>query len=130
MLADPIRANHVVTALANSGVEVSIDDFGVGYTSLSYLARLELDQIKIDRCFVRNMDADTDDAAIVSSIITLGHDLGLEVVAEGVETKAACDDLTRLGCDTLQGYYIRRPLRADDFGLLLERDATRRDAAA
>jgi diguanylate cyclase (GGDEF)-like protein/PAS domain S-box-containing protein len=130
IVSDPARAKAMVEQLSALGVVISIDDFGVGYTSLSYLARLELDQIKIDRCFVRNMDADTDDAAIVSSIITLGHDLGLEVVAEGVETKAACDDLTRLGCDTLQGYYIGRPLPADDFGRLLEGNATRRDAAA
>jgi diguanylate cyclase (GGDEF)-like protein/PAS domain S-box-containing protein len=133
IVSDPARAKAMVEQLSALGIVISIDDFGVGYTSLSYLARLELDQIKIDRCFVRNMDADTDDAAIVSSIVTLGHDLGLEVVAEGVETKAAFDDLTRLGCDTLQGYFISRPLPADDLGRLLESDTThtrRNDAAA
>ncbi len=94
------------------GVGIAIDDFGTGYTSLAYLARLAITQLKIDRSFVLSMDRDADDAAIVRSIITLGHDLDLEVVAEGVETKAIYDELARLGCDTIQGYWLSYPLRA------------------
>ena len=89
---------------------IAIDDFGTGYTSLAYLARLAITQLKIDRSFVLNMDSDSHDAAIVRSIITLGHDLKLEVVAEGVETEAAYDRLAPLGCDVIQGYWLSRPL--------------------
>lgn len=125
IVADPERARTILEQLSELGVTISIDDFGVGYTSLAQLARLALDQIKIDRSFVLNMGTDANDAAIVRSIITLGHDLGLEVVAEGVETKAAWDGLAGLGCDTMQGYYVSHPLPADDLGELLLRHAAR-----
>ena len=100
--------------LKELGVGISIDDFGTGYTSLAYLARLPITQLKIDRSFVIDMNRNADDAAIVRSIITLGHDLGLEVVAEGVETEEARDQLARLGCDTIQGYWLSRPLPPDE----------------
>ncbi len=100
-------------------MSIAIDDFGIGYTSLAHLARLAIDQIKIDRSFVTNMEADSHDAAIVRSIITLGHDLGLKVTGEGVETKAAYDRLTGLGCDLIQGYHVGRPAPATDITRLL-----------
>jgi diguanylate cyclase (GGDEF)-like protein/PAS domain S-box-containing protein len=126
--SDPARAKTTVEQLSALGVTISIDDFGTGYTSLAQLARLALDQIKIDRSFVLNMDTDADDATIVRSIITLGHDLDLEVVAEGVETSTAWHELERLGCDMIQGYYVSHPLPADDLSLLLHTTSKERAA--
>ena len=88
IVSDPVRTGDVIRGLKELGVGIAIDDFGTGYTSLAYLARLAVTQLKIDRSFVQNMHDRADDAAIVRSIITLGHDLGLQVVAEGVESKA------------------------------------------
>ena len=110
IVSDPAGTKAVIHQLRELGVGVAIDDFGTGYTSLAYLARLAITQLKIDRSFVLNMDSDSHDAAIVRSIITLGHDLKLEVVAEGVETEAAYDRLAQLGCDVIQGYWLSRPL--------------------
>ena len=110
IVSDPAGTKAVIHQLRELGVGVAIDDFGTGYTSLAYLARLAITQLKIDRSFVLNMDSDSHDAAIVRSIITLGHDLKLEVVAEGVETEAAYDRLAQLGCDVVQGYWLSRPL--------------------
>uniref|UniRef100_UPI00398366D8 EAL domain-containing protein n=1 Tax=Gaiella sp. TaxID=2663207 RepID=UPI00398366D8 len=115
--SDPARTSATVEGLSALGVTISIDDFGTGYTSLAQLARLAVDEIKIDRSFILNMT--DDDATIVHSIITLGHDLGLEVVAEGVETSASWNKLADLGCDAIQGYYISHPLDADDLGRFL-----------
>ncbi len=100
--------------LKQMGIKLSIDDFGTGYSSLSYLKKLPVDEIKIDRSFVSNMILDKDNAAIVSSTIDLAHNLGLSVVAEGVENKATWDRLCDLGCDMAQGYYIHRPSAADE----------------
>ncbi len=110
IISDPARSSEVIRRLTELGVGVAIDDFGTGYTSLAYLARLAITQLKIDRSFVLNMRNRADDAAIVRSIITLGHDLGLEVVAEGVETKSTFDQLSLLGCDTAQGFWLSRPV--------------------
>jgi diguanylate cyclase (GGDEF)-like protein/PAS domain S-box-containing protein len=120
IVSDPARTADVIRRLKDLGVGVSIDDFGTGYTSLAYLARLAITQLKIDRSFVLSMDSDADDAAIVRSIITLGHDLGLEVVAEGVETRAIYDKLALLGCDTIQGYWLSYPLSPADLSTWLE----------
>jgi EAL domain-containing protein (putative c-di-GMP-specific phosphodiesterase class I) len=89
---------------------VSIDDFGTGYSSLAYLKRLPVHELKIDKSFVANMATDDNDAAIVRSTIGLAHDLGLTVVAEGVEDQQTWDLLAKLGCDVAQGYFISRPL--------------------
>jgi len=110
IVSDPSGTKDIIRQLRELGVGISIDDFGTGYTSLAYLARLPITQLKIDRSFVVNMDKDAADAAIVRSIITLGHDLDLEVVAEGVETLVIYDQLARLGCDTIQGYWLSRSL--------------------
>ena len=91
MLNDAVRTKVVLEGLAALGVRISIDDFGTGYSSLAYLRQLPVDEIKIDRSFVMNMDTDEDDAVIVRSTIDLGRNLGLRVVAEGVESEATVD---------------------------------------
>jgi diguanylate cyclase (GGDEF)-like protein len=114
LMADPARALQTVTGIRTLGLRVAIDDFGTGYSSLAYLKRLPVDELKIDRSFVRELCADADDRAIVRSTIGLGHDLGLSIVAEGVEDAATWDLLKDVGCDIGQGYYISRPVAAID----------------
>jgi EAL domain-containing protein (putative c-di-GMP-specific phosphodiesterase class I) len=114
MLADPVRTKLVLDRLAGLGVRLSIDDFGTGYSSLAYLKRLPVNELKIDRSFVMNMSRDEDDAVIVRSTIDLGRNLGLEVVAEGVEDEATWRKLGSLGCHVAQGYYLSRPVPADE----------------
>jgi diguanylate cyclase (GGDEF)-like protein/PAS domain S-box-containing protein len=113
MLANPKRAKLVLGELAALGVRLSIDDFGTGYSSLSYLRELPVDEIKIDRSFVMRMQDEGTDVAIVRSTIDLGRNLGLDVVAEGVETQETWDRLRELGCRTAQGYFLSRPLEPD-----------------
>jgi diguanylate cyclase (GGDEF)-like protein len=112
ILADPIRAMHVLSRLSGMGVRLAIDDFGTGYSSLAYLKRLPVDELKIDKSFVQGMEDDENDAVIVRSTIDLGRNLGLRVVAEGVETAEAWRQLASLGCDVAQGYYLSRPVPA------------------
>lgn len=103
-----------MTQLKGLGVGFSLDDFGTGYSSLAYLKQLPLDQLKIDRSFVRDLEVDASDAIIARSIVVLGHALGLKIVAEGVETSAQRDVLMGFGCDYLQGYLFSRPRRASE----------------
>ncbi|MGZ8650014.1 MAG: EAL domain-containing protein, partial [Solirubrobacteraceae bacterium] len=115
---------------------LSIDDFGTGYSSLANLKRLPVDMIKIDKSFVLEMATEHSDAAIVRSTIELAHNLGLQVIAEGVEDRQIWDELARLGCDYAQGFYLSRPLPADKLtrklalapaedGVLVERPSLR-----
>src|SRR6185503_15999602 len=104
-------AGRMLHALVALGVRVSIDDFGTGYSSLSYLRDLPCHTLKIDRCFVQNVTARPGDAAIANTIIALGHNLGLAVLAEGVETQEQRAFFETGGCDGLQGYLCSRPLR-------------------
>jgi diguanylate cyclase (GGDEF)-like protein/PAS domain S-box-containing protein len=110
MLANPKRAKLVLGELSALGVRLSIDDFGTGFSSLSYLRELPVDEIKIDRSFVMGMEQEGADVAIVRSTIDLGRNLGLDVVAEGVETQETWDRLRDLGCRTAQGYFLSRPV--------------------
>jgi diguanylate cyclase (GGDEF)-like protein len=112
IVADQVRALDVLSRINAMGVGISIDDFGTGYSSLAYLKDLPVRELKIDRTFVNNMTEDGDDAFIVRSTIDLARNLGLEVVAEGVETEAVWDQLALLGCDVAQGYYLSRPVPA------------------
>jgi diguanylate cyclase (GGDEF)-like protein/PAS domain S-box-containing protein len=114
MLADPARVRAVLEQLSAIGIRLAIDDFGTGYSSLSYIKRLPIDEIKIDRSFVTNMVDDEDDAAIVRSTIDLGKNLGLDVVAEGVETREIWERLSNLGCTIAQGNFLSRPVPAGD----------------
>jgi len=112
VMADPDRALEVLGKLRGLGVRMAIDDFGTGYASLAYLKRLPVDQLKIDRAFTLNVCVDRSDLAIVRSVIELGHHLGLQMVAEGVEDAASWKQLIDLGCDQAQGYFFSRPLPA------------------
>jgi diguanylate cyclase (GGDEF)-like protein len=114
LMADPARVLDVLTRLAGIGVTLAVDDFGTGYSSLAYLKRLPVDELKIDKSFVLHMAEDEADAAIVRSTIGLGHSLGLQVVAEGVENGETQQQLAAMGCDAIQGYYCSRPLPADE----------------
>jgi len=113
IIADPERVARAVRRLRELGVAVALDDFGQGSTSLAHLRNLPLTTLKIDKCFVDHLTAGGMDAAIVSAMIGLGHRLGLEVVAEGVETAEQCAALGEWGCDVAQGYYFDRPLAHD-----------------
>ena len=115
IMDDPQRAEAMLNRLSEQGFKLSIDDFGTGYSSLAYLKRLPVDELKIDKSFVMGMETGEDDAMIVRSTIDLAHNLGLTVVAEGVETAAIQDRLRALACDEAQGYHIARPLPVDDF---------------
>ena len=106
VMADPQRALDVLERLRGMGVRLSLDDFGTGHASLAYLKRLPLDDVKIDRSFIAGMREDDDDAAIVRSTIDLARNLGLSVIAEGVETEAVVEDLAALGCDVAQGFFF------------------------
>jgi EAL domain-containing protein (putative c-di-GMP-specific phosphodiesterase class I) len=120
VMSDAEYAMQVLNRLAAMGLTLAIDDFGTGYSSLSYLKRLPVDEVKIDKSFVLNMQEDENDAVIVRSIIDLARNLGLRVVAEGVETMATWAALRDMGCDIAQGYVISRPLPADQLGAWLE----------
>jgi len=115
IMSDPDRALATVTRLSDLGVRMSVDDFGTGYSSLANLRRLPIDDLKIDRSFVSPMMRDESDLIIVRSTINLGHDLGLRIIAEGVEDGATLQELSLLGCDLAQGYHLSRPMAARPF---------------
>ena len=113
IMGDPKRALGILEELHHMGFALSVDDFGTGYSSLAYLKKLPVSELKIDQSFVFHMADDKDDATIVRSTIDLGHNMGLVVVAEGIEDKATWDMLQAMGCDLAQGYYISKPMAAD-----------------
>jgi diguanylate cyclase (GGDEF)-like protein len=127
LMADPARAMDILTRVSALGVGLSIDDFGTGYSSLGYLKSLPVDAIKVDKSFVMNMAADNNDTVIVRSTIDLAHNLGLTVVAEGVETQDVWDRLVALGCDAVQGYYLSRPMPAVELTDWLRRSPWKAD---
>jgi diguanylate cyclase len=112
---DPDRALATLSALHAAGIQISIDDFGTGYSSMAYLRRLPVSELKVDRSFVMGMLRQSDDEVLVRSLVELGHNLGLTVVAEGVEDQETLDALSQVGCDVAQGFHLGRPVSAVDF---------------
>jgi EAL domain-containing protein (putative c-di-GMP-specific phosphodiesterase class I) len=115
LLLDEQRVLDTFLRIQEFGVRVVFDDFGTGYASLSYLKKFPLDGLKIDRSFVLDLHADSDDAAIVSSTVGLSKKLGLSVIAEGIENRATADVLLSMGCEEGQGYFFGRPMPAQVF---------------
>ncbi len=121
VVTEPLRAQQLLKRLSALGISISIDDFGAGYTSLGQLKTLPVSELKIDRSFVTTMTADDRNALIVQSVIDLGHNLGLSIVAEGVEDEQTFTALAALKCDVAQGYYITRPMSAEALDAQLSR---------
>jgi EAL domain-containing protein (putative c-di-GMP-specific phosphodiesterase class I) len=119
IMSDPDRALATVGRLRELGVCISVDDFGTGYSSLSKLKRLPINELKIDRSFVSSLSHDENDLVIVRFTINLGHDLGLKVIAEGVEDELTLKRLAMLDCDLAQGYHLSQPLPAAEFTVWL-----------
>jgi EAL domain-containing protein (putative c-di-GMP-specific phosphodiesterase class I) len=128
-MADPERAMATLGSLQRLGVQLAIDDFGVGYSSLAYLQKLPAYAVKIDRTFVDRMTKDHGSAEIVKLIIQLGHSLGMTVTAEGVENRPTWEALSALHCDAAQGYFVARPMVGEAIASWMGRDhATKSDA--
>ena len=119
IMTDPTRALEILNRLHALGVQLAIDDFGTGYSSMAYLKSLPVDELKVDRSFVKNLRHNQSDTVIVRSTVDLGHNLGLRVVAEGVEDQATWQELATLGCDSVQGFYLARPMPAAELAAWL-----------
>jgi diguanylate cyclase (GGDEF)-like protein/PAS domain S-box-containing protein len=130
VIKDPNLTRVTFEQLRRSGVKLAFDDFGTGYGSLSYLRTFRLDVVKIDRSFVADLANSSDDRSIVSSIISLGHQLGLSIIAEGIEDAATVDALRRLGCDEAQGYFFGKPMSCSEFEARYQEELATRDTAA
>jgi EAL domain-containing protein (putative c-di-GMP-specific phosphodiesterase class I) len=127
ILSDPARVDVVIAALRGQGVGIAVDDYGTGHASLGYLKRLEIDELKVDRSFVSDMRQNHQDFVIVRSTVALARDLGLRVVAEGIEDEETARSLAELGCDVGQGYHLGRPTSAAQ---IVRRLTDERDTAA
>ncbi|MGD8568348.1 MAG: EAL domain-containing protein [Gammaproteobacteria bacterium] len=114
MMQDPVLGLSLLNQLSNLGVQISIDDYGTGYSSLAYLKRFPVSEMKIDRTFIKDMSVDEDDKLIVGTTIDMGHNFGLRVIAEGVEDGDTANLLKQMGCDQVQGYYYAKPMPVDD----------------
>ena len=128
VMDNPEETIEILTRLKQLGLKISMDDFGTGYSSMSYLKKLPLDQLKIDREFIRYMPDAVDDCEITKTIVTLGHSLGLSVIAEGVETSAQLKYLKNENCDEIQGYLFGKPQTADEISAILKDTETLSDA--
>ena len=115
IMSNPERVIDILKKLKDIGVHLAVDDFGTGYSSLNYLKKFPIDELKIDAAFVKDVETNSDDRAIIKSIIALAKTMKLKVVAEGVETRKQEEILKQFGCDFIQGYYIGRPLCGEDF---------------
>lgn len=125
LMGDRDRARSILTRLRSQGVQIAVDDFGTGYSSLSYLRDLPIDELKLDQSFVFPIVDDPRAASLVASTVSLAHGLNLRMVAEGVESRAVYDQLTGYGCDRAQGFYMSRPLPAEELDLwITERGTT------
>ena len=113
------QVNERLLHYRDAGIQVALDDFGTGYSSMSYLKKFDIDYLKIDQSFVRDMDVDRDNRAIAESIIAMAHKLDMKVIAEGIETEAQKDLLHSAGCDYGQGYLFSRPVTSAEFEQLL-----------
>ncbi len=129
MMRNQARAMELLNRITSQGIRIAVDDFGTGYSSLNYLRKLPLHELKIDKNFVINMAHNKDDAIIVQSIIDLAHDMGLQVVAEGIENKESLDRLLDMGCDIGQGYYFSPPMNFEEFLHWLNANGTYQAAA-
>ena len=119
VLEDLVHVSKVINDCREIGVMFALDDFGTGYSSLSYLKKFDIDYLKIDQVFVRNLENDHNDMALCEAIVIMAHKLGLKVIAEGVETAQQRDMLTVIGCDYAQGFLFSRPLPADEIEKVL-----------
>jgi len=119
----PEISTPILHRLKGLGVKLSIDDFGAGYSSLSYLRNFPVDTIKVDQSFIKRMGVDPENTEIVRAVIALAHSLGLDVVAEGIEIKEQCSILTNLDCESGQGFWFSRPLDEDKVREIATRDA-------
>lgn len=115
IMSNPTRAREILQSLSSMGIKLSIDDFGTGYSSLAYLKNLPVNEIKVDKSFVIDMLQSNSDEIIVRTVINLAHNLGLKVVAEGIESKEVWDNLQAINCNTAQGYYLSKPVPAESF---------------
>jgi EAL domain-containing protein (putative c-di-GMP-specific phosphodiesterase class I) len=122
MMYNTDKTIEVLSELRKMGIRIAIDDFGIGYSSLSHLKQFPIDIIKMDRSFVKDIPGDQADSAIADAIIAMGKRLGIMVVAEGVETNAQLVFLRERGCDEIQGYYFSKPLTANEFAGYLQRN--------
>jgi EAL domain-containing protein (putative c-di-GMP-specific phosphodiesterase class I) len=120
VMQDAEQALKVIKHLRQRGFLIAADDFGTGYSSMAYLKKLQLSELKIDKAFILNLAKNQEDFVIVRSVIELGHNLGLKVVAEGIENQESLDILDHLGCDFAQGYWISRPMPSNEFSAWLE----------
>ncbi len=120
VMQDVDAAMATLIELNQLGLRIAIDDYGTGYSSLAQIKRLPVDELKIDKSFVLAIDSQKDDLTIVSSTIEMGHSLGLRLVAEGVENRASAELLSKLDCDYLQGYWIAKPMQADELPAWLD----------
>jgi EAL domain-containing protein (putative c-di-GMP-specific phosphodiesterase class I) len=119
LMDEPEQSASILKELRQMGIKISLDDFGTGYSSLNYLKRFDVSAVKLDKSFVRDITSNVDDAAISKAVIAMAHGLGLNVIAEGVETLRQLIMLDELGCDDIQGYFINKPMPEDEFTRIL-----------
>lgn len=124
LLSDQIEVMEKLDNFREAGVQIAMDDFGTGYSAMAYLKKFDIHYLKIDRCFVRDLETDPGDRVIAEAIVVMAHRLGLKVIAEGIESQGQRELLAELGCDYLQGYLYAKPMSEQDFLLFVMRSET------